>query len=44
METEFDPNQPIYMQIIQRICAQILRGDYKPGEKTAIVSGRGSAI
>lgn len=33
METEFDPNQPIYMQIMQRICARILRGDYKPGDR-----------
>lgn len=33
MEREFDPNQPIYVQIMQRICSQILRGDYKPGDK-----------
>ena len=33
MEPEFDPNQPIYVQIMQRICAQILRGDYRPGDK-----------
>jgi GntR family transcriptional regulator len=33
MAVEFDPNQPIYMQIMQRICAQILRGDYHPGDK-----------
>ena len=33
MTVEFDPNQPIYLQIMQRICAQILRGDYQPGEK-----------
>ncbi len=33
MASEFDPNQPIYLQIIQRICAQILRGDYHPGDK-----------
>jgi len=33
MEREFDPNQPIYVQIMQRICAQILRGDYRPGDK-----------
>lgn len=33
MAIEFDPNQPIYLQIMQRICAQILRGDYRPGDK-----------
>jgi len=33
MEPEFDLNQPIYLQIIQRICSQILRGDYRPGDK-----------
>jgi DNA-binding transcriptional regulator YhcF (GntR family) len=33
MAIEFDPNQPIYVQIMQRICAQILRGDYQPGDK-----------
>ncbi len=33
MEPEFDPNQPIYLQIMQRICSQILRGDYAPGDK-----------
>lgn len=33
MEPEFDPNQPIYLQIMQRICSQILRADYRPGDK-----------
>lgn len=33
MEREFDPYQPIYLQIMQRICSQILRGDYSPGDK-----------
>ncbi len=33
MEPDFDLNQPIYLQIIQRICSQILRGDYRPGDK-----------
>jgi GntR family transcriptional regulator len=33
MEAEFDPNQPIYLQIMQRLCSQILRGDYAPGYK-----------
>jgi GntR family transcriptional regulator len=33
MAIEFNPNQPIYLQIMQRICAQILRGDYRPGDK-----------
>lgn len=33
MEPEFDLNQPIYLQIIQRLCSQIMRGDYHPGDK-----------
>ena len=33
MKQDFDQNQPIYLQIIHRLCLQILRGDYKPGDK-----------
>lgn len=33
MNQIFDENQPIYLQIVQRICASILCGDYKPGDK-----------
>lgn len=33
MDHIFDDNQPIYLQIKQRICANILRGEYKPGDK-----------
>lgn len=33
MDPIFDNNQPIYLQIKQRICAAILRGDYQPGDK-----------
>jgi GntR family transcriptional regulator len=33
MDNIFDETQPIYYQIVQRTCAQILRGDYKPGDK-----------
>jgi GntR family transcriptional regulator len=33
MDHIFDDNQPIYLQIKQHICANILRGDYKPGDK-----------
>lgn len=29
----FDENQPIYLQIKQHICADILIGKYKPGDK-----------
>jgi DNA-binding transcriptional regulator YhcF (GntR family) len=29
----FDENQPIYLQIVQRIHARILRGEYQPGQK-----------
>ncbi|MDK2981200.1 MAG: hypothetical protein PWQ55_1547 [Chloroflexota bacterium] len=33
MDHIFDENQPIYLQIKQRISAAILRGDYGPGDK-----------
>ena len=33
MDHIFDENQPIYLQIIQRIYAKILRGEYQPGDK-----------
>lgn len=33
MDHIFNDQQPIYQQVIQRICAQILRGDLKPGDK-----------
>ncbi len=33
MDHIFDDTQPIYYQIVQRICASILRGEYKPGDK-----------
>ncbi len=33
MDHIFDETQPIYFQIVQRICARILRGELKPGEK-----------
>ncbi len=33
MDHIFDQNQPIYLQIIQRMYAKILRGEYQPGEK-----------
>jgi len=33
MDHIFDQNQPIYLQILQRIYAKILRGEYIPGEK-----------
>ena len=33
MDQIFNDQQPIYQQIIQRICAQILRGELKPGDK-----------
>ncbi|MCE5207178.1 MAG: GntR family transcriptional regulator [Chloroflexi bacterium] len=33
MDHIFEENQPIYLQIIQRIYAQILRGVYQPGDK-----------
>ncbi len=33
MDHIFDENQPIYFQIVQRICASILRGEYKAGDK-----------
>lgn len=33
MDHIFDDTQPIYYQIVQRICTSILRGEYKPGDK-----------
>lgn len=33
MDHIFDENQPIYLQIKHRICAMILRGEFKPGDK-----------
>ena len=33
MDYVFDENQPIYLQIIQRIYSKILRGEYRPGDK-----------
>ena len=33
MDHIFEENQPIYLQILQRIYAKILRGEYPPGEK-----------
>ncbi len=37
MDPIYDENQPIYLQIIQRICASILRGEYPPGAKLPAV-------
>lgn len=37
MDALFDENQPIYIQIVQRICASILRGDYRAGDKLPAV-------
>lgn len=33
MDHIFDENQPIYLQIKHRVCALILRGELKPGDK-----------
>ena len=33
MDPIFDENQPIYFQIKHRICAMILRGEFKAGDK-----------
>ncbi len=37
MDHIFDENQPIYLQIVQRLCASILRGEFRPGEKLPAV-------
>jgi GntR family transcriptional regulator len=37
MDQLFDENQPIYLQIKYRICAMILRGEYRPGDKLPAV-------
>lgn len=33
MTEKFDSNQPIYIQIVQKIIRQIVRGDLQPGDK-----------
>jgi GntR family transcriptional regulator len=33
MGDEFNPSQPIYYQILQRICRQIVRGEVQAGDK-----------
>jgi len=33
MGEQFDPNQPIYLQIVQKVIRQIVRGDLRPGDK-----------
>lgn len=33
MGEEFNPTQPIYWQLVQRICRQIVRRQLQPGEK-----------
>lgn len=33
MSGKFDANQPIYLQIVQRLVRQIARGDLAPGDK-----------
>lgn len=33
MSGQFSDAQPIYLQLVQRICRQIIRGEVQPGEK-----------
>jgi len=37
MSHEFDQHKPIYRQLVERICYDIIRGDRLPGEKLASV-------
>jgi len=37
VNSEFDTSQPIYLQLQQRICRQIVRGELKPGDKLPAV-------
>lgn len=37
MGLEFDQHQPIYQQLYNRICYEIIREDRKPGEKLASI-------
>ena len=39
MGEEFSGKAPIYDQIVQKICNQIIRGDIKPGDKLPSVRG-----
>lgn len=38
---EFNTSQPIYQQLVQRICWQIIRGDIQAGEKLPSVREMG---
>jgi GntR family transcriptional regulator len=33
MAEDFSSAQPIYLQLVQRLCGQIVRGRYSPGER-----------
>ncbi len=33
MAEDFTSSQPIYLQLVERLCKQIVRGDLSPGEK-----------
>ncbi|MTW84633.1 GntR family transcriptional regulator [Virgibacillus dakarensis] len=33
MGMEFNDTKPIYQQLMNRICSEVIRGDRKPGEK-----------
>ncbi|WP_029421437.1 GntR family transcriptional regulator [Alicyclobacillus macrosporangiidus] len=33
MGEDFHPAQPIYLQLVDRICREIVRGDRKPGDR-----------
>ena len=37
MNESYNTTQPIYLQIVQRICRQVIRGELKAGEKLSSV-------
>lgn len=41
MAQSFDSNQPIYLQLVQRICWQIMKNERKAGEKLPSVREMG---
>lgn len=44
MSEIFHPSQPIYLQLVDRISRQILRGELKPGEKLPSVRDMGIQV
>ena len=33
MTQDFAKDKPIYLQLVERVCGEVLRGEFKPGDK-----------